>query len=123
MIGKVIKQFSEAENIPLKSTPGVNVGLIIENKATPLMRFFKKTSNGYGPYNFNPSLIDPNLDDYFHTRLNHDEMYYRFDLIGPEIEYFLDKKIIDYPESINFMEKKIEDIHKNRCKEFIWFLC
>ena len=89
MIGKVIKQFSEVENLPLKSTPGVNVGLIIENKATPLMRFFKKTSNSYGPYNFNPSQIDPNLDDYFHTRLNHDEMYFRFDVIGPEIEYFL----------------------------------
>ena len=43
-------------------------------------------------------------------------------MIEYEIEYFLDKKIIDYPESINFMEKKIEDIHKNRCKEFIWFL-
>ena len=39
-----------------------------------------------------------------------------------EIEYFLDKKTIDYPDSIEFMEKKIEDIHKNNCKEFLWFL-
>lgn len=39
-----------------------------------------------------------------------------------EIEYFLDKKTIDYPDSIEFMEKKIEDIHKNKCKEFLWFL-
>ena len=39
-----------------------------------------------------------------------------------EIEYFLDKKTIDYPDSIEFMEKKVEDIHKDNCKEFLWFL-
>ena len=43
-------------------------------------------------------------------------------MIENEIEYFLDKKTIDYPDSIEFMEKKIEDIHKNNCKEFLWFL-
>ncbi len=43
-------------------------------------------------------------------------------MIEHEIEYFLDKKKIDYPDSIEFMEKKIEDIHKNNCKEFLWFL-
>ena len=39
-----------------------------------------------------------------------------------EIEYFLEKNFIDYPLSISFMEKKVEDIHKNKCKEFLWFL-
>ena len=43
-------------------------------------------------------------------------------MIEHEIEYFLDKKTIDYLDSIEFMEKKIEDIHKNNCKEFLWFL-
>ena len=43
-------------------------------------------------------------------------------MIEHEIEYFLDKKTIDYPDSIEFMEKKIEDIHKDNCKEFLWFL-
>ena len=43
-------------------------------------------------------------------------------MIEHEIEYFLDKKIIDYLDSIEFMEKKIEEIHKNNCKEFLWFL-
>ncbi len=43
-------------------------------------------------------------------------------MIEHEIEYFLDKRTIDYPDSIEFMEKKIEDIHKNNCKEFLWFL-
>ena len=39
-----------------------------------------------------------------------------------EIEYFQEKKVIDYPYSIKFMEKKVEEIHKNSCKEFLWFL-
>ena len=39
-----------------------------------------------------------------------------------EIEYFLESNYIDYPSSISFMEKKVEDIYKNRCKEFLWFL-
>ena len=43
-------------------------------------------------------------------------------MIEHEIEYFLDKKTIDYPDSIEFMEKKVEDIHKDNCKEFLWFL-
>ena len=43
-------------------------------------------------------------------------------MIEHEIEYFLDKKTIDYLDSIEFMEKKIEDIHKDNCKEFLWFL-
>ena len=90
MIGKVIVEFSEVEKPNLTSTKGVKVGLIIENKATPLMRLFHKASDSYGPYDFSPYHIDPNLDDYFHTILNHDEMYYRFDEIGGEIEYFLE---------------------------------
>ena len=43
-------------------------------------------------------------------------------MLEHDIEYFLDKRTIDYPDSIEFMEKKIEDIHKNNCKEFLWFL-
>ena len=32
--------------------------------------------------------IEPNLDDWFHTFLDHDQMYVRFDVIGEEILYF-----------------------------------
>lgn len=38
------------------------------------------------------------------------------------VEYFIDKELVDYPFSIDFMEKKVESIHNNTCKEFIWFL-
>ena len=48
------------------------------------------TTDNYGEYNFDPNTIDPHLDDYFHTVLDHDEMYVRFDVIGDEIKYFLE---------------------------------
>ena len=38
------------------------------------------------------------------------------------VEYFIDKELVDYPFSINFMEKKVESIHNKTSKEFIWFL-
>ena len=39
-----------------------------------------------------------------------------------EIEYFQEERVIDYPYSIKFMEKKVEEIYKNNCREFLWFL-
>jgi len=88
--GRVIEQFSRAEHTLISGLQGVEVGLIIENKATPLMRFFRKASDKYGEYNFDPHLINPSFDDYFHTVLDHDEMYVRFDVIGDEIIFFLE---------------------------------
>lgn len=38
------------------------------------------------------------------------------------VEYFIDRELVDYPFSINFMEKKVESIHNNTSREFIWFL-
>ena len=38
------------------------------------------------------------------------------------VEYFIDNELVDYPFSIDFMEKKVESIHNNTSKEFIWFL-
>jgi hypothetical protein len=101
--GRVLEQFSQAENTPLSDIEGVDVGLIIENKATALMRFFKKAASKYGEYNFTPETIDQNLDDYFHTVLDHDEMYVRFDMIGEEVKFFL--------ENHKFTEKARREIY------------
>ena len=38
------------------------------------------------------------------------------------VEYFIDKELVDYQFSIDFMEKKVESIHNNTSREFIWFL-
>ena len=88
--GRVLADFSKKKIKPLKSKKGLKIGVIIENKATRLMRFFRKTSDYYGNYNYNAEEIEVNLDDFLHTYLDHDLMYKRFDIIGQEIFYFLE---------------------------------
>ena len=89
--GKVLFDFSEIEINPLRNKDSLIIGVIVENKATKLMRFFKRTSNSYGNYNYNAKEIERNLDDFIHTYLDHDLMYRRFDVIGQEILHFLEK--------------------------------
>ncbi len=91
LYGKALSDFSKQKLIPLSDPNGLAVGVIIENKATKLMRFFKKTSDRYGDYNYNAIEIERNLDDFMHTYLDHDLMYKRFDVIGQEIIHFLEK--------------------------------
>jgi len=89
--GKVLFDFSEIKINPLSNKDSLIIGVIVENKATKLMRFFKRTSNSYGNYNYNAKEIERNLDDFIHTYLDHDLMYRRFDVIGQEILHFLEK--------------------------------
>ena len=89
--GKVLFDFSEIKINPLINKDSLIIGVIVENKATKLMRFFKRTSNSYGNYNYNAKEIERNLDDFIHTYLDHDLMYRRFDVIGQEILHFLEK--------------------------------
>ena len=91
--GKVLADFSEININSLSNKDSLIIGVIIENKATRLMRFFKKTSDSYGDYNYNAEEIEMNLDDFIHTYLDHDLMYKRFDVIGQEIIHFLGKGI------------------------------
>ena len=87
----MLSDFSEQRLISLSNPDNLAIGVIIENKATKLMRFFKKTSNSYGDYNYNVIEIEEHFDDFMHTYLDHDLMYKRFDVIGPEIIHFLEK--------------------------------
>lgn len=89
--GKVLFDFSEININSLNNKDSLIIGIIIENKATKLMRFFKRTSDSYGDYNYNAKEIERNLDDFMYTYLDHDLMYKRFDVIGQEILHFLRK--------------------------------
>ena len=93
MYGNVLKDFSLREKENLSEDKGLSIGVIIENKATKLMRMYRKTADSYGEYTYDAYDIEPNLDDYFHTILDHDLMYIRFDIIGKEILYFLENGV------------------------------
>jgi len=86
--GKILFDFSTVNLESLSNIDGLSIGVIIENQATNLMRFFKKASYEYGEYSFDINDIDRNYDDFFHTWLDHDLMYKRFDVVGIEMLHF-----------------------------------
>ena len=88
--GQLVFDFSEVKLKSLENKFDIKIGVIIENQATRLMRFFEKSSYEYGEYSFEVQQIEKNYDDFFHTWLDHDLMYRRFDVIGKEILFFFE---------------------------------
>lgn len=88
--GEVIKELSGKPYPPIVKG-GVKIGIIVESKATPLMRHFKKETIAKGIINWEELDFNQDHDDLIFTRLNHDEMYITFDEIGPDILHFLKK--------------------------------
>ena len=39
-----------------------------------------------------------------------------------EVDYFLEKELVDYLKSVEFMERKVNEIYKGNCNEFLWLL-
>lgn len=86
--GDVLEDFSKI-NYPPIINDEMHIGIIIESKATKLIRKFRKTTMSYGPIDWkNLDMLQP-YDELIFTRLNHDEMYYTFDEIGDDILEFI----------------------------------
>jgi hypothetical protein len=85
--GKIMKNFANCR-YPSIQNDGKNLGIIIENKATRLIRKHKRTALSLGPVNFNKDSLHQAYDDYLYDCIDHDEMYYKLDGIGPEVLYF-----------------------------------
>ena len=86
--GKVLHDFSRVIYKPILNDE-VNIGVIVENKATPLIRRFKKKAMSYGPIDWNNLDLNQSYDELIYTPLNHDEMYYSFDVVGLDILEFI----------------------------------
>ncbi len=67
----------------------INIGIIVESKATKLIRFFRKKTTSYGEIDWNNLDFKQEYDDLIYTHLNHDEMYTNFDDIGNDIISFI----------------------------------
>lgn len=85
--GKIMWDFTNTPYPPVKNDK-IKVGILIESKATKLMQHHKKTALKMGEFNWNPESFNQPFNDYFYTWVNHDQMYYRFDVIGEEIFTF-----------------------------------
>jgi len=86
--GKIMKEFSLTKYAPIQ-TGKISIGIIIESKATKLITKHKKSALSLGPINWDVNNLNQNYNDKFYTWLNHDEMYYRFDVSGNEIFNFI----------------------------------
>ncbi|MEZ4775080.1 MAG: hypothetical protein R3D00_17985 [Bacteroidia bacterium] len=89
VVGKVVADFSTVSYLPFNDT-SVSVGIVVESKATRLIRMFKKTALRPGPVSWNPADLNQGYQDIHFTRLNHAQMYHRFDVVGDEIMYFIE---------------------------------
>lgn len=85
--GKIMKEFSSTPYPPLSSKK-IKVGIIIESKATKLIIKHKKSALSIGPISWDAEKLNQVYSDKLYTWLNHDDMYTRFDVSGPEIMHF-----------------------------------
>ena len=88
--GRVLEDLSQVEwpMPPIDVT--IRKGLMIENRATALMRFLEAECRAMGPLNFDWKSMDPDADDAFHVALDHDMMYRRWDLLGEAVIQFFE---------------------------------
>lgn len=88
--GRVLEDLSVAEWPEPPVRPSISKGLMIENRATSLMRFLEDECMAMGPLNFDWRSMDPDADDAFHIALDHDMMYRRWDLLGAAVLQFFE---------------------------------
>jgi len=88
LLGKVVKDLAQIDYPPVNKK-GIRIGLIIENRATPLMRLFKKKTLQMGSIYWEVDSLHQEYNDYYYTWLNHDQMYDKVDIVGNEVLHFI----------------------------------
>jgi hypothetical protein len=73
---------------PPIDTTGLKVGLLIESKATLMIKVLKKTAKSYGPIAWEPDSLHQDHHDFVYIPLDHHQMYHRLDQIEAELFYF-----------------------------------
>lgn len=86
--GRIVEEFADIPYEPIVND-SINIGLILESRATRLIRKHKETAMELGPLDWTVEGRKQDCDDYFYTLNNHDEMYHDFDVIGKQIFEFI----------------------------------
>jgi hypothetical protein len=87
--GDIVREFSTIPYEPIINDSAIDIGIIIESRATRLIRNHKKSAMQLGPLDWTVEGRKQQCDDYLFTVNNHDEMYHDFDLIGSQIFHFI----------------------------------
>lgn len=90
-VGRMLEEFADIPYPNWNPNPGIKVGLLIECKATPLIKFFRRYTLSLGPLCWNPSCFQQPHDAVHYTWLNHNQMYTHMEVIGPHILHFLEE--------------------------------
>lgn len=85
--GKILIKFSEFP-YPTLHQDSIQIGIIVESRATKLIKLFRKKALSYGPVLWDADSFKQAHHDLFYTHLNHDEMYSQFDITGEDILHF-----------------------------------
>lgn len=86
--GQVLQDLTTIEYPPIDTT-GIMVGVLVESKATNLIRLFRKKTMSYGSIDWHNLDFNQPHSDMIYTRLNHDQMYITFEEVGPDIMSFI----------------------------------
>ncbi len=87
MFGATIAEFAASDYSPIPRGDR-RIGIIVECKATSYVRRHRDQLTPITPQSFRPEAFEQEHDDLIYVFRDHDEMYYSFDLIGPELLSF-----------------------------------
>jgi hypothetical protein len=103
VLGEIVEEFSLIPYSGIENTDSIKIGIIVESKATRLVRFYKKTVLSYGEIDWSNLDFNQPHEDLIYTRLNHKEMYSSFDEIGDDIlHFFANGKFLDSARRTNY---------------------
>ena len=87
--GKTVRDFRDTPYPPIEHGDR-RIGLMIECRASPYARRNKRQLTPVGRQHLAPAAFNQPHDDHMYVHRHHDEMYYSFDAIGPEILAFFE---------------------------------
>lgn len=87
--GDIVREFSTIPYESITNDTTINIGLIIESRATKLVRHHRKSVMELGPLDWTVAGRNQPCDDFFYTLNNHDEMYHDFETVGAQIFAFI----------------------------------
>ena len=87
VVGPVVEDLSREPYLPYEND-SVSKGILLEGRATSLIRFFRKKTMDMGPIDWTEPDLHQTRNDLIYIPLNHDQMYDHFEVIGADILYF-----------------------------------
>jgi hypothetical protein len=87
LFGKVIRELSKTK-YPSRINDSLNIGIIVECKATKLIWKKRKSLPKYAPVLWGNKDLNQDYDDIVYVYMNHDEMYTTLELVSMDIFHF-----------------------------------